>query len=280
MAVVREETSMPEVRTGDVNLHYEIHGSGEPLLMVMGLGGSSAGWNPALVDELARSFRTIIYDNRGTGQSDKPNVPYSLEMFAGDAIALIDSLKFDRVHVFGVSMGGMIAQELALRYAPRLQTLTLGCTTCGGRHAVPPPAESVKILTAPRDGASDEELIRRAWPLAYTPCYIQNHRAELEATIPRLLARPTPAFAYKRHLDATYKLKTWDRLPEIKTETLVVTGAQDVLIPARNSEIIAERIPGARLHIIPDAGHAFFNEAREKFIEVFVPFVRAHPLNA
>jgi pimeloyl-ACP methyl ester carboxylesterase len=81
-------------------------------------------------------------------------------------------------------------------------------------------------------------------------------------------------------LDATYGLKTWDRLTGIKTETLIVTGAQDVLIPARNSEIIAERIPGARLHIIPGAGHAFFNEAREQFLEVFLPFVRAHPLNA
>jgi len=271
---------MPEVRSGDINLHYQVHGgSGDPLLMVMGLGGSSAGWDPALVADLALSFRTIVYDNRGTGLSDKPNIPYSLEMFAADAIALIDSLRLDRLHVFGVSMGGMIAQEIALRYGPRLQTLTLGCTTCGGKHAVPPPPESLKILTAPRDGASDEELVRRAWPLGYTPSYIREHRAELEATIPRLLAHPTPAFAYKRHLEATYLLKTYDRLPEIRTPTLVVTGAQDALIPARNSEIIAERIPNAKYHVIPDAGHAFFNEARKEFLEVFVPFVRAHPLN-
>jgi 3-oxoadipate enol-lactonase len=271
---------MPKVRSGEVNLHYEIHGgSGDPLLMVMGLGGSSAGWDPTLIADLARSFRTIIYDNRGTGQSDKPDASYSLELFAADAITLLDSLKLDRVHVFGVSMGGMIAQELALRYGQRLQTLTLGCTTCGGKHAVPPPAESVKILTAPRNGASNEELIRRAWPLAYTPSYIRDHRPELEATIPRLLAHPTPAFAYKRHLDATYQLKTYDRLPEIRTPTLVTTGALDVLIPARNSEIIAERIPGAKYHVFPNAGHAFFNEARNQFLEVFVPFVSAHPLN-
>jgi pimeloyl-ACP methyl ester carboxylesterase len=270
---------MPEVRVGDVNLHYEIYGSGDPLLMVMGLGGSSAGWDPNLISGLAGSFRTIIYDNRGTGLSDKSDTPYSLEMFAADAIALLDSLELDRVHVFGVSMGGMIAQELALRYGERLQTLTLGCTTCGGKHAVPPPAESLKVLTAPRDGASDEELIRRSWPLAYTPSYIQNHRAELEATIPRLLAHPTPAFAYKRHLDATYTLKTYERLPQIKMPTLVVTGAKDVLIPARNSEIIAERITGAKFHVIPDAGHAFFNEARGQFLKVFVPFAQSHPIN-
>jgi len=270
---------MPQVRIGDVNLYYETQGSGDPLLMVMGLGGSSAAWDPALLSELGRSFHTIVYDNRGTGRSDKPDIPYSLEMFSDDAIGLLDSLGLDRVHVFGVSMGGMIAQELALRYPARLQTLTLGCTTCGGKNAVPPPPESLKVLTAPRDGASDEELIRRSWPLAYTTPYIQHHRAELEATIPRLLAHPTPAFAYKRHLDATYALKTYDRLPQIGTPTLVVTGAQDALIPARNSEIIAERIPGARLHMIQNAGHAFFNEVRDEFIKAFVPFASAHPIN-
>jgi 3-oxoadipate enol-lactonase len=270
---------MPEVRTGDITLHYEVLGNGDPLLMVMGLGSSSAAWDPALLSELARSFRTIVYDNRGTGKSDKPKIPYSLGMFADDAIGLLDALQLDRAHVFGVSMGGMIAQELALRYGQRLQTLTLGCTTCGGKHAVPPPLESVTLLSAPRVGLSDEQLIRRSWPLAYTPRYIQNHREALEAMIPRLLAHPTPASAYKRHLDATYTLKTYDRLLALRTPTLVVTGAQDALIPARNSEILAERIPGAKLHIIPNAGHAFFAEARDEFLKEFVPFLQSFPIN-
>ena len=269
---------MPEVHVDDVRLHYEVAGSGEPLLMVMGLGGSSAGWAPELVAELARSFRTIIYDNRGTGQSDKPDVPYSLEMFASDAIAILDDLKISRAHLFGVSMGGMIAQEIALRYGSRLQTLTLGCTTFGGKNAVPPPPESIKLLTAPRDGLSDEEVIRRGWPLAYTPEYIKNHRAELEASIPRLLVNTTPTFIFKRHLDATYALKTYERLPQITMPALVITGAKDVLIPAGNSEILAERIPGAKLHIIPNAGHAFFNEARAEFLKEFVPFAKSHPI--
>ena len=269
---------MPEVRVGDVRLHYETAGSGEPLLMVMGLGGSSAGWAPELVAELARFFRTIIYDNRGTGRSDKPDAPYSLEMFAADAIAILDDLKINRAHLFGVSMGGMIAQEIALRYGSRLQTLTLGCTTCGGKNAVPPPPESAKLLTAPRDGLSDAEVIRRGWPLAYTSEYIKDHRAELEASIPRLLANATPGFIFKRHMDATYRLKTYERLPEITLPTLVITGAKDVLMPARNSEILAERIPGAKLHIIPNAGHAFFNEARDEFLREFVPFAKWHPI--
>jgi 3-oxoadipate enol-lactonase len=271
---------MPDVRVGDVRLHYEVAGSGDPLLMVMGMGGSSAGWAPELVATLSRSFRTIIYDNRGTGQSDKPDLPYSLEMFAGDAIAILDDLNISRTHLFGVSMGGMIAQEIALHYGSRLQTLTLGCTTCGGKNAVPPPPESAKLLTAPRDGLSDEDVIRRGWPLAYTPEYIKDHSAELEASIPRLLVNATPAFVFKRHLKATYGLKTYDRLPQIVMPTLIIAGAKDVLIPARNSEILAERIPGARLHIIPSAGHAFFNEARKEFLEEFVPFAMSHQIGS
>ncbi|MGO9267030.1 MAG: alpha/beta fold hydrolase [Candidatus Binataceae bacterium] len=270
---------MPEIRVNDVELHYDVQGSGDPLLVVMGLGSSSAAWNPELIAGLAQSFRVITYDNRGTGRSDKPDIPYSLEMFAADAIALLDALKLDRVHLFGVSMGGMIAQELALRYAPRLQTLTLGCTTFGGRNAVPPPPESLKLLTAPREGASEEAIIRRGWPLAYTPAFIRDYRARLEDSIPRLLAHPTPVFAYKRHLDATYGLKTYDRIPAITTPTLVITGAEDVLIPAKNAEILAQRIPRARLHIIPALGHAFFNEDPAAFLDAFVPFAQSYPLN-
>jgi pimeloyl-ACP methyl ester carboxylesterase len=269
---------MAEVRVGDVRLHYEVTGTGDPLLMVMGLGASSASWAPELLSELARSFQIIVYDNRGTGQSDKPDVPYSLEMFAADAVAVLDELKLPRVHLFGVSMGGMIAQEIALRYGARLRTLTLGCTTCGGKNAVPPPPESAQLLTAPRDGLSDADVIRRGWPLAYTPEYIKTHRAELEASIPRLLVNPTPTFIFKRHLNATYQLKTYERLPQIATPTLVITGAVDVLMPARNSEILAERIPDAKLYIIPNAGHAFFNEARTSFLSQFVPFAKSHPV--
>jgi 3-oxoadipate enol-lactonase len=270
---------MAEILIDGLKLHYTIQGSGDPLLMVMGMGASSASWRPDLLEELARSFRTITYDNRGTGQSDKPDIPYSLEGFAVDAIALLDSLNIERAHVLGVSMGGMIAQEIALLCGPRLQTLTLGCTTFGGRNAVPPPHESIKLLTAPRDGASEAEIIRRGWPLAFTSAFIHEHRDELEATIPRLLAHPTPVFAYKRHLEATYGLKTYDRLPGISTPTLVITGAEDVLIPAKNSEILADRIPGARRVILPRLGHAFFNEAPADFLREFVPFLQAHPIN-
>ena len=270
---------MPKARVRDVNLNYDMRGNGDPLVMIMGLGASSAAWDPRLLEELARSFTVVTFDNRGTGQSDKPDIPYSIEMFADDTAGLMDALGIARAHIFGVSMGGMIAQEFALRHAARVRTLTLGCTTAGGAHSVPPPPESLAILTAPRQGVAPEEIIRRGWPLGYTPEYLRNHRHELEAAIPRLLEHPTPPYAFQRQLEATYTLKTWERLPEIKAPTLVVTGAKDVLIPARNSELLAERIPGAQLYLIADAGHAFTTEAREEFVGVFVPFAKQYPIS-
>ena len=271
---------MPKLKVADINLHYDEYGSGEPLLMIMGLGASSAAWEPDLVQELAKSFRTITFDNRGTGQSDKPDKPYSIEMFADDAAGVLDGLEIPRAHIFGVSMGGMISQEFALRHPGRTGTLTLGCTTAGGHHSVPPPPESLKVLTAPREGVPPEEIIRRGWPLSYSKRYIESNRAELEGRIARLLEHPTPPFAFKRQLEGTYTLKTWDRLPNIKAPTLVITGADDVLIPARNSELIAGQIPGAKLHLIANAGHGFTTEGRDEFLRVFVPFVKSHPMAA
>ena len=107
---------MPKIKVGDVNLNYDVDGKGDPLLMIMGLGASSAQWDPELVEDLARTFRVITFDNRGTGQSDKPDVPYSIEMFADDAAGMLEHLDIPTAHIFGVSMGGMIAQEFALRH--------------------------------------------------------------------------------------------------------------------------------------------------------------------
>jgi len=269
---------MPQARVRDVNLHFDESGKGDPVLMIMGLGASSAAWDPELVADLAKSFRVVTFDNRGTGQSDKPDIPYSIEMFADDAAGLLEHLQIPAAHIFGVSMGGMIAQEFALRHPRQAHTVTLGCTTAGGTNSVPPPPESLKVLTAPREGVAPEEIIRRGWPLSYTPEYIRDHRDKLEAAIPRLLKHPTPPFAFQRQLEGTYTLKTWDRLPQIKAPTLVITGAKDVLIPAKNSELIAARIPGAKLHLIANAGHGFMSEAREEFARIFVPFAKAHPI--
>jgi pimeloyl-ACP methyl ester carboxylesterase len=268
---------MPYAHLNGINLHYDVHGRGQPLLLINGLGQPSIAWEPAFINDLAQTYQVITYDNRGTGLSDKPDEPYSIAMFAEDAIALLDLLKVPRAHLFGVSMGGMIAQELGAHYQPRVASLILGCTTPGGRNAVAAPPESMKTLEG-RAGMTPEEAGRAAWSLSYSDDYIRTHQAELEDNLQRTISHVTPRFAYERHLQATMTLRVFKHLKEITAPTLVVTGRDDVLIPAANSEIIAREIPGAELKIFDNAGHGFFLSVRGPLTATMKEFLAKHPL--
>src|SRR4051812_8220785 len=245
---------MPYTQVNGINLHYEVAGQGQPLLLIMGLGAPAAAWDPAFVQEMTRTHKVITYDNRGTGLSDKPDVPYTIALFASDAVGLLDALDIPRAQVFGVSMGGMIAQELAIHYPQRVASLILGCTTPGGKHAVAAPPESLKALEG-RAGQTPEEAARAGWKLSFSEEFIRAHHAELEAHLPRVLAHVTPRFAYERHFQATLTLRVYKQLKDITAPTLVTTGRGDVLIPAANSEILAREIPGAELAIFDNTGH-------------------------
>ncbi len=268
---------MPYAHIHDVNLHYDMQGRGQPLLFINGLGQPSIAWDPALLHDMAQSYQVITFDNRGTGLSDKPDEPYSIAMFAADAIALLDLLNIPRAHMFGVSMGGMIAQELGAHYQPRVASLILGCTTPGGRNAVAAPPESMKLLEG-RAGMTPEEAGRAAWKLSFSDEYVRTHQADLEEHLQRGLTHVTPRFAYERHLQATMTLRVFKHLKEITAPTLVVTGRDDILIPSANSEIIAREIPGAELKIFDNAGHGFFISVREPFSVVMKEFLAKHPM--
>lgn len=268
---------MPYAHVNGIDLHYTRQGRGQPLLLIMGLGGPAAAWDREFLRQMAADYELVTYDNRGTGQSDKPDEPYSIASFASDAVGLLDVQETPSAHVFGISMGGMIAQEIGIEYGDRVASLTLGCTTPGGRHAVPAPPESMQALKA-RPGQTPAEAIRDGWKLSYSRDYIAAHRDELEATLRRILEHPTPRFAYNRHLDATMTLRVYKRLKEIQAPTLVVTGRDDVLIPAANSEILAREIPNATLRIFDDAGHGFVSSARESFVPVLREFLAHHPV--
>ena len=201
-------------------------------------------------------------------------------MFADDAAGVLEHLEIPTAHIFGVSMGGMIAQEFALRHAPHD---AYGDARMHHRGRNSFGAAAARIVEG-ADRAARGRLARRRHSArmaaaAITPEYIANHRDELEAAIPRLLKHPTPPFAFQRQLEGTYTLQTWDRLPQIKAPTLVITGAKDVLIPAKNSELLASRIPGAKLHLIPNAGHALHDRGPEEFLRVVSCRSRnAHPI--
>jgi pimeloyl-ACP methyl ester carboxylesterase len=270
---------MPLARAGDVNLEYYIEGEGPPLLMIMGFGGQASSWGEPFLQELRPHFRIIRFSNRGTGLSDRPAGPTTIAQMADDAAALLEAVGIPRAHVFGVSMGGMIAQEFALRHAGRLGGLVLGCTTPGGPRAATASPETIALLV-PAPGLSREEQIRRAWPAICSPAFIESSLNFLEAMLAASLTNPTPIATLGQQMAAVQGHDTYGRLPQIKAPTLVLHGDLDLLVPPENGRILAERIPGAVLRLIPGAAHMFFWEQPEASAREIVQFLSRTPAPA
>ncbi len=228
-----------------------------PLLLIMGLGGSRLGWGEALLDPLSDACDLLLVDNRGAGRSDKPDGPYSMAQMASDAVAVLDAAGVERAHLFGVSMGGMIAQHVALDHPARVAKLVLGCTFSGGHEAISASDDILDYLSPPLQMAA---LAAALWglPASYTPEFIEHERSFLEERMKRLIAEPTPRACVDAQARAIRKThRTFARLPEISAKTLLITGDRDELIPPQNSDILVERIPHARLHVIDGAAHSF-----------------------
>jgi pimeloyl-ACP methyl ester carboxylesterase len=262
---------MPISQIRNLKIHYQIRGLGEPLLLIMGYRGSGYMWGEELLDPLSRYFRVITFDNRGTGKSDKPNAPYTLPMMADDAVGLLESLGIKQAHVFGVSMGGMIAQELALRYPRQVDRLILGCTHCGGPFATLPPLPILeKLLTPPH--MPREEAIRRQWPVMFSSAFVMDNPEFFNRLTERSMAYPTPLHSAMRQAMAIQRFNTYGRLSQIKAPTLVTTGSDDILVPPANAYLLADRIPGASLEILPGLGHGFFWQAPEMVVNLLHEF--------
>jgi pimeloyl-ACP methyl ester carboxylesterase len=268
---------MPTVQANGINIYYVEEGQGPPLLMIMGFGGQHHSWGDETVRLLSRHFRTIRFDNRGTGHSDKPQVEYSIAMMADDAAGLLQALGLSRAHVYGVSMGGMIAQELALRHPHLVGGLVLGCTTPGWAKGVPPRPEVIQLMM-PEPGLSREEQIRKSWPAICSPRFLEEGREFLELMLRRSLENPTPVDTMNRQAAAIQAFDSYDRLPQIRAPTLIIHGDQDVLIPPQNAYILHERIPGSRLVIIEGAGHVYFWEKPAESCQAIVEFLSQVPM--
>ena len=264
---------MPTVKTGGISLYYELHGEGEPLLLIMGYGSNSGHWF-VILPRLASRFNVIIFDKRGTGRSDKPDIPYTAEMLTGDIAGLLDAIGIGAAHVFGVSMGGMLSQELALRYPERVRKLILGCTTCGGPHSAKFSPEAMAFLFDPeRARLSDEERALLTVPWLWNEDYIAEHPEAVKRYVTTTTQYPTPAHGYMSQANFILTHDTFDRLSDIKAPTLVLTGAKDRLISPENSRILASRIPGAELVIFENAGHGFISDTADESSKTIIKFL-------
>lgn len=261
--------------TGGIRLYYEEIGQGEPLLLINGQGGDHTGWD-GVRDDFAGRYRVIVFDHRGTGQSDKPTEPpYSTRGFAQDVISILDHLNIPRAHAYGISMGGRIAQWLGIDHADRVGALVLGCTTPGNAHGVRRPAEVDAAMT--NRSADPQEALNAMLNTVFTPGWIEAHPEVVE----RMIQTPQiPAYAQRLHYLASEGHDSWDLLPTIKAPTLVIHGSDDRLNPTANAYLLAERIPGAELYIVEGGRHGYFVEFREEASRVVNEFLARHPLSS
>ena len=264
---------MPHTVSGGFRTYFETHGAGFPLLLINGLGGDHLEWRRQ-IPVFQPQFKVIAFDNFGSGKSDVPPGPYTTERMAEDAVRLLETLNIRRAHVLGVSLGGMIAQEVALRHPDRVERLVLGCTAAGGSLSVRP---SEMVMAAFRNvRMSDPETdLRRILPFLHTDAYIAERVEEIDAFVQQKLERPMAPAGYFAQMSAAVTHDASARLEQIRAKTLVITGEEDRLGPPANSLLIAQRIPDAKLVILPGAPHRLFVENADAFNREVLEFFQS-----
>jgi pimeloyl-ACP methyl ester carboxylesterase len=251
-------------------IYWDEVGAGAPLLLIMGLGYPSSAWHRTR-PTLSEKYRTIALDNRGVGRSDMPPGPYSIALMASDAAAVLDAVEVESAHVFGISMGGMIAQEFALQYPARVRSLILGCTAAGGASAVPCEPDATYMLMS-RGHMSPEDAAQAAVPFIYHP---NTPRKLIEEDLD--VRRPwfPKREAYNAQLQGIIAFESYSRLSQISSPTLVIHGESDRLVPAGNGKAIAQKIPGAKLILLPQASHIFTTDQPEAANRAILEFLEA-----
>ncbi len=262
---------MPFVENQRAKIYWDEQGHGEPILLIMGLAYTAHMWHRTR-PLLAEQYRTIALDNRGMGRSDIPAGPYPIPLMASDAAAVLDAAEVQSAHVFGVSISGMIAQEFALQYPERVRALILGCTGAGGPTAVRCDPEATQMLKT-RSEMSPDRAAEAAVPFIYDPA-TPRERIEEDLRLRRAWF-PRPE-AYHSQLQGILAWEGYSRLPEIRVPTLVIHGESDRLVPAGNANIIADRIPGAKLVIIPHASHIFQTDQPTAAHDAILQFLEQH----
>jgi pimeloyl-ACP methyl ester carboxylesterase len=250
-------------RPDGVRLNYELHGdpSAPPLILLEGMGGDIPGWRRN-IPVLASALRVIAYDFRGNGNSDEPTEPATMATFVDDTIALLDEFSIERVHAYGQSFGGMVAQEMGLTRPERVRTLILGCAHAGPAHAVRKTASKV-----PKG---------EPWRSMYSPGFPDRHPEHVAEDLRIGAAQPRHPEGGRRQWEAMQGFDSFDRLPSLRVPTLVIHGTEDQAVSVENAKLLADRIPGAELVLLEGAGHLYHSEQAEAADAAVLDFVRRH----
>jgi 3-oxoadipate enol-lactonase len=263
---------MALVQVGDIELDVERSGSGPPLLLIMGMSGTSLHWGEPFLEQLRRDFDVIAYDHRGVGASSRlADGQVAIAGMAEDAAGLLGALGLDSAHVLGISMGGMIAQELALAHSEMVRTLTIGCTYCGGEGSALSPPEVIGKLGEAMMSGDRERAVRTGWEANVSERFADDPDAwGAFAAIAARRAVAVPVIMSQ--MQAVGAHDTSSRLSSLAMPTLVIHGTEDQMLPVSNGRLIASLIPGSQMEILDGTGHLFFWEQPERSAEL----VRAH----
>jgi 3-oxoadipate enol-lactonase len=258
---------MPKARVNGINIFYRVQGKGEPLVLIMGLGGECGDW-VLQACAFKRYYRVITFDNRGVGKSDKPSEPYTIKTMADDAVGLMDHLEISKAHILGVSMGGMIAQEVAINNPERVGKLILVSTTAGRDEKGGHSPELLRAMGLKED-FSDEDIksVNIGKVMTSLNAHAFSSGAIKTVAVPFCWVR-TKLFGIKGlkgQFEAVITHSTLGRLHTIKAPTLVIAGTEDRIVPSRSSDVLASRIPNARLVKIEGGSHTLLAEKRGRF---------------
>jgi 3-oxoadipate enol-lactonase len=265
---------MMKARINNIEIAYKIDGSGDPVILIGGFGMVKEGWLQQVTD-LEKHFRIITFDNRGVGESTVPKEAFTIADMAADVIGMMDEIGIGTAGIFGVSMGGLITQTLALDYPDRVKKAVLGCTSHGGRHAIQPQQEVMELLASIGDPNMDPEVAaRKRAPIMFSERFMREEPERMEQYMQMSLGyQPTPQGAAGQ-MQALSFFNVKRRLGEIRCPVLVITGDEDRMMPPGNAQLLADGIPGAELYVVKGAEHGFFQEKPEEVNRVLIDFFK------
>jgi len=258
---------MPIATTKGIKINYKVEGQGHPLVMIMGLSSPRSGWS-SQVSFFKKYFQVVTFDNRGVGKSEKPEGPYSTRMMADDAIKLMDYLGIKKAHIMGASMGGMIAQELAINYPERVSKLVLACTYACKDSSSGDTAEQAELVKLP-----PRKMVAAMARLACNKPFYKFVIGNM-AVIQAIFVGAAANVGIEGQSAACASHNTLDRLSSIKSPTLVIVGTKDRIINPTSSEVIAQNIPGAAFIKVEGGSHMFFMENKTEFNQKVLDFLK------